>query len=297
MQPQRPTYSWPVAAALLLVAALALAGCGQGPADVTEPPSDPAQPAEGPAWITGVVTNVATAQPVIRNCVSESPGDPADAVSSHDPPVCDPDPVFFGSFIVKGSIKGQPGNTSAAVKVGKAVPLTDRDGSAVAWEDLTKGSRVSVWISGEVMESYPVQARATRVVLIKKARTQQAAAMDEPPLAELHFDSGTVKIASFTSCWSSGSASMCADGVPSRGEPELDVPRGAVARLKFSQGTPRSRSVWASKNKPFANSRRLKIAAGETVRFDLAPGIWYVSISTRWAQGDASYSAPIRITP
>jgi hypothetical protein len=45
-----------------------------------------------------------------------------------------------------------------------------------------------------------------------------------------------------------------------------------------------------------SDAQRLKVGPGGTVTFDLAPGVWYVSIFTRWRRGDASYSAPIRVT-
>jgi hypothetical protein len=291
---------------VMVVTSLALAGCGE-PANSSgsgaAPPatSQPAPPAKGAPWMRGVVTQVSTTKPVTRDCVSESSTDPDGTVSSDDPPVCNPNPDSYGSFMVKGSVQGEQGKTPASVAVAKTVTLADQDGRRIAWTDITKGSNVSVWITGEVMESYPVQVRATHVVLGQAGEStgrDQGASDERPPDAALVFDHGTVKIRPYGYCWASVGSGMCADGMPAKGKPKIDVDRGAMAHLAFSDGTPTRTVVSVSPKAPDpGSSHRLEVGSGETVTFDLAPGIWYVSIFTRWREGDASYSAPIRITP
>jgi hypothetical protein len=155
----------------------------------------------------GVVTDVATTKPITRNCVSEVPTDPNAAVSSNDPPVCTPNPSHYGSLMVRGRVAGQDAPSEASVGVAKSVAIVDRAGKPVAWADITTGSRVSVWITGEVMESYPVQVRATRLVV--EPGTEQADAGhressgDDPPKAALRFPGNAFTMRPYGYCWAS----------------------------------------------------------------------------------------------
>ena len=143
---------------------LLLAACGQ-PA-VSDAARDDADTApSGEPWITGEVQNKSTVEPVTTDCVSEADLDPNGSVSSDDPPVCNPNPDTYGTLMVEGSTADSPDPMPAAVHVAKTVPIERRKGGAAAWDDLARGSKVSVWITGEIAESYPPQVRATKIVI------------------------------------------------------------------------------------------------------------------------------------
>ena len=155
--------------AVIVIAALS-AACGQGAGTAalpSEPVPDPGiGQANGPPWLRGRVLSTYTTEPVTEDCVSEADPDGDGSVSSDDPPVCDPHPSSYGSLGVEGKVAGQQEPMPASVSVDKAVPLEDSEGNPIEWSDITKGSRVAVWITGEIAESYPVQVRATRIVLL-----------------------------------------------------------------------------------------------------------------------------------
>ena len=63
---------------------------------------------------------------------------------------------------VSGSAKG-------VFRVGDGTIVRRPDGSRVRAEDLREGQRVRVWVTGPVMESYPVQAGARAIVVDAEA--------------------------------------------------------------------------------------------------------------------------------
>ena len=156
-----------MAAMVLMAACAGTAGGGVAPADrgpVGGADVD-GDAAVGQPWIRGRVDSMFTTKPVLKGCVPEADQDGDGAVSSNDPPVCDATPDSYGSLMVKGVVQGQPGRQPASVHVGKDVPIENADGSKAIWGDLRKGTTVSVWITGEVMKSYPVQVGATKLVI------------------------------------------------------------------------------------------------------------------------------------
>ena len=131
------------------------AGGGSGDAPAASQPPD-----EAP-YVRGDIAAVTPAKPVTTDCVSESDLDPNGSVSSDDPPICNPNPTVFGSIHVKG-------DTEMVATLGRQVPIMRRAGDGfepVAFEDLAVGQKVSVWATGPIMESFPVQGAASFVLL------------------------------------------------------------------------------------------------------------------------------------
>lgn len=112
----------------LMLPLLLLASCASGTGSETLPTTDPS--------IRGTVTQVSSAEPRTV-LVEENPGE-------------------------------ESGSNKASVRLTGETRLLRRSGEAVqraAPEDLAAGQRVSVWFSGPVRESYPVQADAGTVVI------------------------------------------------------------------------------------------------------------------------------------
>ena len=57
------------------------------------------------------------------------------------------------------------GSAKAVVRIPAGAPVLDRSGQARDFGDVRVGLRVSVWFTGPVAESYPVQATAQTVVI------------------------------------------------------------------------------------------------------------------------------------
>ena len=66
-------------------------------------------------------------------------------------------------------IRGEPGTsyqvTEAYFRVGSETELRRADGTAAAVADLIVGRAMTLWITGPIAESYPVQVRAKIIVL------------------------------------------------------------------------------------------------------------------------------------
>ena len=290
---------------LLVALTLSLNACGRvlGGRSRVAPPSAPIDDGGGDAagepWLRGQVTDVTSTRPVTTDCVSEADPDGDGTVSSDDPPVCNPNPDSYGTLAVKGRISGQPGKEPASVHVAKDVPLLDGYGDAISWGDIAAGSAVDIWITGEVMESYPVQVNATKIVVTGQGVAENArgsgAAMTEPPGATLVWDGGKVRLAAYTYCWSDGGGGVCADGVPSDEKPSVRVAAGTQATLSFDGGVPDSLEVSASRGAPEQRSRSLEVADDGTIVLDLPLGDWYLNISTTWPEGDAHYAGAVAV--
>lgn len=159
---------------LIAVLALAAGACGApdvalGTGDGATPAPAVANPPSEPPFLEGPLLAVTTTEPVTTDCVSESDLDPDGAVSSNDPPVCNPNPSTYGSLHVKGTNASQGGETEIVATVNKTVPVV-REGAGgklepVRFSELAKGDVISLWITGEVMESYPLQGTATYVLV------------------------------------------------------------------------------------------------------------------------------------
>ena len=66
-------------------------------------------------------------------------------------------------------VKGEPGGsnreTEAYFRTSAATLIHHANGSAATAADLTVGKKISLWITGIVLESYPVQVEATEIVI------------------------------------------------------------------------------------------------------------------------------------
>ena len=126
----------------------------------------PQLPDEDP-FLTGRVVAVAATEPVTTDCVSEADLDPDGTVSSDDPPICNPNPDTFGSIHVRGD--NATGESEIVATVGKDVPVVRRDAQGnlepAAFDDIGEGDTVTLWITGPVMESFPVQGSASYVAI------------------------------------------------------------------------------------------------------------------------------------
>ena len=64
---------------------------------------------------------------------------------------------------------GEPGTsnrvTEAFFRTTSATLIRHADGSAATAADLMVGKKISLWITGIIMESYPVQVQATEIVI------------------------------------------------------------------------------------------------------------------------------------
>ena len=142
------------------------AGAGSGASDGTAAVGQP--PTEAP-FLKGPITVITRAKAVTTDCVSEADADGDGAVSSNDPPMCNPNPSTYGGLGVKGTNESQGGETEIIASVEKTVPIARRGAGGtlepVAFSDLAKGDVVSLWITGPVMESYPLQGQASYILL------------------------------------------------------------------------------------------------------------------------------------
>ena len=66
-------------------------------------------------------------------------------------------------------VRGEPGANSqekeAYFRIGTETELRNADGSRATESDLVVGREITLWITGPIAESYPVQVRALRVEL------------------------------------------------------------------------------------------------------------------------------------
>ena len=137
-------------------------GASDSPAAVAQPP------AEKP-FLKGPIDSIVATKPVTTDCVSEADADGDGAVSSDDPPVCNPNPLTFGTIGLKGTRADQGGDTAINAFVEKTVPIARRGAGGtiepIEFSDLDKGDVISLWITGPVMESYPLQGQASYILL------------------------------------------------------------------------------------------------------------------------------------
>ena len=70
-----------------------------------------------------------------------------------------------GGFLMKGEPGSSYKTDRAYFRVGSDTEITRPDGTAASVADLTVGRQLTLWITGPVAESYPVQVRARKIVL------------------------------------------------------------------------------------------------------------------------------------
>ncbi|CAN5816287.1 hypothetical protein BH24ACT3_BH24ACT3_06180 [soil metagenome] len=140
-------------------------GAGTDRPSVQEP-SD--RPPDRPADLVGTVIEVHRGEPVTTGCVPPADQPPDGVMSSDDPPACsDPGAGATTTILVRADPVGSLGDqVSVSVAADATVLRATGDRFVPADVDaLAADGTVEVWITGEVLESYPVQVRAVAVVL------------------------------------------------------------------------------------------------------------------------------------
>ncbi len=66
-----------------------------------------------------------------------------------------------------GKLEELDGNASW-LTINKETIILDEDGNALVIKDIEKGEKVEVWITGMVLESYPTQTVATKIIVLKE---------------------------------------------------------------------------------------------------------------------------------
>ncbi|MFY0546128.1 DUF3221 domain-containing protein [Brevibacillus sp. H7] len=70
----------------------------------------------------------------------------------------------LGKILVEGKQATNPAD-KASVTLTRQTQLLGRDGTVLRFDDLKPGSSVEVLFTGPVLESYPVQITATKVIV------------------------------------------------------------------------------------------------------------------------------------
>ena len=73
------------------------------------------------------------------------------------------------SILVEGKIEPDTGYDKASLRVEKDTEVFRLQGADLVeaeWSDLAEGQKAEAWFEGPVAESYPVQAKAGRIVIL-----------------------------------------------------------------------------------------------------------------------------------
>ena len=103
----------------------------------------------------------------IAGCRSDSPSGPKPTVATG--------PYFIRGEITEAGqawgtrVRGEPGTsyriTEAFFRTGSETVIHRANGATASAADLTVGTKISLWITGVIMESYPVQVQATEIII------------------------------------------------------------------------------------------------------------------------------------
>jgi hypothetical protein len=115
--------------------------------------NDPARPADDVQAATGLVV-IPTTAPSIRGVVTSAANGGGSTLAG-----------ISGSILVEATARPASGYDKAVVAWDAETRIARRDGTPVAADELAKGVSVSVWFTGPVRESYPVQAVARLIVV------------------------------------------------------------------------------------------------------------------------------------
>lgn len=109
----------------------------------------------------------------------------------------------------------------------------------------------------------------------------------EPPAAFLASATSEVNLARGSYCWRDGPAGRCADVIPDGRLPTLEVRRGETLTLRFATSAQPTELALSREGRA-----PTPIAASNPTRFNvgLPPGSHDLLLTSRWAQGDASYA-------
>lgn len=133
----------------------------------------PAPPGEEPPdtapSIRGMITQADRVDVVVSG-PGAAPTDPSTPVSSADPPSRSAAVDHVGTILIEEDPAVTSGDAKASVRVTRSARILVQD--AEGWrpgtfDDLTIGREAGAWFSGPVMQSYPVQATATTVVIYR----------------------------------------------------------------------------------------------------------------------------------
>jgi len=116
--------------------------------------------------VTMVAALAATA--LLSGCKREPTSTPAAALFASEP--------FFIRGVVSHAdhawgiiVAGEPGTDyktdKAAFRIGSGTELIRADGRAASAADIKVGTKITLWITGPIRESYPVQVDARRVLI------------------------------------------------------------------------------------------------------------------------------------
>ena len=104
---------------------------------------------------------------VLAGCRSDSASGPTATLATG--------PYFIRGEIAQAGqawgalVKGEPGTSyrvnEAFFRTSSATLIHHASGAAATAADLTVGKKISLWITGIIMESYPVQVEATEIVI------------------------------------------------------------------------------------------------------------------------------------
>ena len=97
-------------------------------------------------------------------------------------------PGVLGTILVEGPREGNPISDKARVAITTKTTIVSGSGGSGTFADLRVGSAVEVWFDGPILESYPVQADAGKIVVVEsqsRADTpgQAGSASDRQPAA------------------------------------------------------------------------------------------------------------------
>ena len=73
------------------------------------------------------------------------------------------------TILIEGKVEPDTGYDKASLRVAKDTEvfrLQGADQVEAEWSDLAEGQKVEAWFEGPVAESYPVQAKAGRIVIL-----------------------------------------------------------------------------------------------------------------------------------
>jgi hypothetical protein len=92
------------------------------------------------------------------------------APAASSPPASDPHvrgeiTRVSASEVTVEEIPGESRGAKAVVTVTDATVIESRSGRRLRAGDLRQGQTVGVWFDGEVMQSYPLQGKASRIVV------------------------------------------------------------------------------------------------------------------------------------
>ena len=153
------------AAGAIGLALLAVSGCASRE-DVNGPEPDPQAAAipGDPPHISGTITLVQPGDSVVR---TDDTSNPDSSVSC--PPTCGSTGSLLRSILIEETPGGH-GDNKSYVRVPREAVILEK-GSAgttrIGFSDLRVGQRVESWFTGPVAESYPTQATAAVIVVLR----------------------------------------------------------------------------------------------------------------------------------